>query len=688
MSQSIGSAALILKANTAQLQQGLQQAQQQVGGFMTRITSNVSLLAGGPWGAAVAGIRMVTDAVWGQMQAFMQNADAAAKQARVLGLNTSTLMGLQHAANLSGVNAEQLGAALRRLNMTTANAVAGNQQAQSAFAQLGLSMDQLRGQNLNEVLGAVADQMRNIQDPMQRARVAVQLFGEEAGPRLIPLLEGGRQGIADLVAEAQRLGVAIDDVEAGRIEAANDAMSRVQASIQGIFGKLAVALAPAIESIANILTEAITAVSPIIEGLGKLISLNFQMMMPAIKLVGAAIQGLMAIIGPVIDFAVGMIQGFHQAWMDIFAELQPLWEELKTWAMDTWNAIVEFFAPVGETFGSIVEWLESIGLSFTSFKDFALSAIQAVAVALSYILDVGKLVAGGVITYLITPIVTGFRMLMEVVASVVRRLASIPVVGRAFRGASQGLDNFVESVRRNENALRNTGRNLLNTRIGESRQAVDQFFDRIRQRNQQTRDEVARNNPIDPVRQQLLSDIATFENRMREEIATMGMSREEAELWRFAQRGATEEMLAGARALIERRRAMEEHNRLMQEGRQLEEQLRTPLEKFQDEMERLDRMLEEGAIGWETYERAVARAHEQLAQSTREEIKTPEIKIKDSREAVEAIIRHRLQREGVETHENRIQRLMQEQTETQRRQYQAALETNRLLRQRQEAEAV
>jgi len=63
---------------------------------------------------------------------------------------------------------------------------------------------------------------------------------------------------------------------------------------------------------------------------------------------------------------------------------------------------------------------------------------------------------------------------------------------------------------------------------------------------------------------------------------------------------------------------------LEKRGSQLAESLRTPIEKYTDTIADLDMLLSEGVISWETYERAVKKANDELEKS--EEFKKREIK--------------------------------------------------------------
>lgn len=58
--------------------------------------------------------------------------------------------------------------------------------------------------------------------------------------------------------------------------------------------------------------------------------------------------------------------------------------------------------------------------------------------------------------------------------------------------------------------------------------------------------------------------------------------------------------------------AIEERNRVLEEGRQVYESTRTPLEQLAAETERLNKLLQAGAIDWDTYSRAVFAAQDEF----------------------------------------------------------------------------
>jgi hypothetical protein len=794
---NLGSASLILNANASGLDRGLNQAQNRVSAFVTNISGNISFAAGGWVGALVAGFRGVFDA----LGSVMERVDNATKEARSLGIATDTFMGLQHAANLSGISAEDFGKSMRKLVNRVAEARAGSVEARAAFARLGMTLDDLGGvdvavnvdsrrladdlervarertttidlslipgrtpetldaiaadrtavidaalepgrtaegldrlarertasidaalepgrtdetldhiardrtaffdtfldsgrtaadleemtrdrtarvtveveapaaRSTEEIFMQVADRLNAIEDPVMRMRAAVDLFGRDAG-RLLPMFEQGADGIRQAVDEARRLGIALSDADASSIEEANDAMTRVKESINGILMQIAVALAPVLTQVSTVLTAVVNAVLPIV-----------QQLIAAFQPIGEA---LLTLFTTVVQQLSPIIQGIANAFQIVADIVTPIIEII----MATIQLLIDIFSPLIEAIQSVSPPFETIG-----------SVVRSVLLV----------------------IVTGFRLVTEVVAGFVRFMASIPLIGRAFRGASAGLDRFVARVRESEDSLRRpresstssssggrrtggdgTGRAELAGDIAKAeadlRKSISTFGmsrDEIQlwELAQRGASEAALANIRALQRQRRELETAAAVRKvtddLNKQIATFGMSRDEIQLWELAQQGANARQLETVRALQETRNAMEENRRVMEEGRQLTESMKTPTEKFQDEMDRLQRLLDRGAISWETYERAATRALQDVAKENEQlEIKTPSAMVAGSRDAVETIIRANMAGMQDNSREGIMNRIMTEQREYQRQGVEIARETLRVMRSRDPATVV
>lgn len=266
---TLGSASLILGANSRGLRQGLNKARQSMGRFRlfaTKTASSISAALGpilavaAPLAVFAGGFYVASRKV---SQAF-EDIDKSAKMARRLGIATETFSALEIAADQAGLSQEQFAGGIRYLNTQLSQAQRGIQGAVDKFRLLGISEQQLAGKSNIEALEMVADQISQMAPGAQRAALAAQVLGEEMGGRFVSLLEQGGQGIRAFIAEQQRLGNTFTDAEARMVESANDSWSQFYANINAIWRRLAITLAPAVKEIGDSLQAAYEAARPLV----------------------------------------------------------------------------------------------------------------------------------------------------------------------------------------------------------------------------------------------------------------------------------------------------------------------------------------------------------------------------------------------------------------------------------------
>lgn len=227
---------------------GLGKAGKALGGFVSQAASVAS-------GLAVFSIaEKVATAFYDLAAASMEGVDATAKLADSLGITTENLVGLQYAADLSGVSSEELASGLTKMLKVVGEAGTGAKSAVEALDRIGLSAEMLKGQSPDQVFATIADRLNGITDPAERAAATMEIFGK-GGRGLIPLLAEGSDGLAAMQARAEELGLTFSRVDAAQVEMANDAISDAGKVIQGLGQDFAVQLAPFIQEAATLLTN-------------------------------------------------------------------------------------------------------------------------------------------------------------------------------------------------------------------------------------------------------------------------------------------------------------------------------------------------------------------------------------------------------------------------------------------------
>lgn len=228
---------------------------------LTGAASTVRRLAGATM--ALAGVGGIGYLIKQQMTAI----DANAKLSDRLDITTQSLIALQHGAKIAGVEKETLNKSLEIMTRRLGEVNMGVGQAKYALDSLGLSADELAGKSVDEAIGIIADQLNRLPNSAQKAAAANYLFGR-SGQQLLNLFEEGSAGIDKYRAEVDRLGISYDRIDAAKVEAANDAITRMQAAATGLAQTLVITLAPHIEAVADSMTEGMTAG----DGFGKALS--------------------------------------------------------------------------------------------------------------------------------------------------------------------------------------------------------------------------------------------------------------------------------------------------------------------------------------------------------------------------------------------------------------------------------
>src|SRR3990167_4896931 len=203
-------------------------------------------------GGALSG---ATAAFFALAKSAANYADERGKAAQRAGVGVETLSGLKLAAELADVQFDQLEKALVKFSSRIVDAAQGNEEATRSFTQLGISVKDSGGdlKTTDVLLLELADKFSKLQDGTQKTALAADIFGERIGARLIPLLNGGREGIARLTEEAKRFGLVIDQEAAAKAEKFNDDLRRLQASVMGLKQSLGSELIP----VFGALTEAL-----------------------------------------------------------------------------------------------------------------------------------------------------------------------------------------------------------------------------------------------------------------------------------------------------------------------------------------------------------------------------------------------------------------------------------------------
>lgn len=184
-----------------------------------------------------------------------KNIDALAKQSDRMGITTEDLGGLRHAAELTGVSQEKLDSSLERMVKRMGEAEQGIGASAKMLEQYDLANDDFFSKRPAEQFGILSDKIAGMKTSQEQAAFAAAVFGRE-GVALVNTAKLGSEGINDLTQEARDLGIVLSRVDAAKIEAANDAMTRAGSAFKGFSNSIAVEMAPLVTTFADMFTDA------------------------------------------------------------------------------------------------------------------------------------------------------------------------------------------------------------------------------------------------------------------------------------------------------------------------------------------------------------------------------------------------------------------------------------------------
>lgn len=172
--------------------------------------------------------------------------DEMSKASQKIGVSVGDLSKLNYAADLSGVAFESLVSGLGKFNKNLSEAfTSGTGAASDALADLGVEIKDTNGRlkGTNEIFLEVADRLSGLQDGATKTTIAMDLFGK-SGADLIPLLNSGKNGLADMATEAEKLGQVLDADAAKKAEEFNDNLTRLQKTFTGVANAVATEALP------------------------------------------------------------------------------------------------------------------------------------------------------------------------------------------------------------------------------------------------------------------------------------------------------------------------------------------------------------------------------------------------------------------------------------------------------------
>jgi DNA-binding Xre family transcriptional regulator len=211
-------------------------------------------------GLAFAGIAIGAREIIGgfkeMVKSTMESGVQLAHLNQQTGISVANLSVLKYAAQATGVDFDVLTRGFKKLSVTTYEADNGNKTAAKGFAQLGISVSDLRakGNDMYGVMTMVAEKFHAMPDGIAKSDTAAKIFGARMGSELIPVLDALGGKMDTLKAEAESLGVVWDEAGIKKMEEMHHSAAMLQGSLQALGLELATSLSGPLKEVARLMT--------------------------------------------------------------------------------------------------------------------------------------------------------------------------------------------------------------------------------------------------------------------------------------------------------------------------------------------------------------------------------------------------------------------------------------------------
>lgn len=327
-----------LQLQSAQLRQGLDEANRKLEEFAKQSQRTGNILAGA---ISFDVLKDGLSTLAGFVKGGADMADAMGELASSVGVPVEELSKLSYAAAFSGSSTEAVGKALAKTAAMMAKALVPTSEQAAAFEDLGVSATDADGRlrATEAVFGDIAQRFAETQDGAAKTALAVKLFGEE-GAKLIPLLNNGKAGLAAFGEEAERTGNVITEKGAASAGQFNDALDRLKKAGEGLALRVAQDLAPSMAALAENLTngkgsaEAFATAATALAG-------AFRVLASAGVAVGATFESVGETLAGIGSSVTNLLSGdlraadesskaagvaLRRTWSDTAARLKAIWE--------------------------------------------------------------------------------------------------------------------------------------------------------------------------------------------------------------------------------------------------------------------------------------------------------------------------------------------------------------------------
>lgn len=246
--RSLGTLTLDIVAKTSGFVRGMDAAERKSEKWRRQVKRQISDVSKTMAIGLTAGVAATTAALATMIQRSRTAIDEQAKMAQRLNTTSESLAVLKRATDRTGLSMRVIETAARTLEVNLGRASQGFAAQAVAVEKLGVTAEELYDLPLDERINKInAALIKNV-PAWERTAVAADLFGTRGAAALQQLDPGT---IAQASEEVRVFGLALTDIDAAKVENANDSFSRIGEGFNGLSQQLTIEIAPLLELVGD-----------------------------------------------------------------------------------------------------------------------------------------------------------------------------------------------------------------------------------------------------------------------------------------------------------------------------------------------------------------------------------------------------------------------------------------------------
>ena len=383
------------------------------------------------------------------------------KMSQKIGISAEAYQKWDYVMQRAGTDVDQL-----KMGMKTLSAAAESNS--DAFKQLGISEEQLKSMNQEQLFGEVIKGLSNMEEGTERTTLATQLLGR-AGTDLGPLLNEGTDAIEEQLEMAEKYGMVMSDEAVKASAAFGDSMTTLQGTITGLknrmMGEFLPSLTKVTDGLALVFTGDTSGIDQMVEGIQEMGNQITDLLPKVLEIGGPLLEalatGILDHLPDLAETALNVLSSFGEFILESLPQLaDTAVTMISTFAMDIGNTLPTLIPAAVEAVTTLATGLVSnipqlIPAALQLIAGLGTGLIQAIPSLLSNIPTIISSLVSGLIACIPSIIDAGIQLLSSLVDGIGTIIANITAPIGDILGSL--VDGFMEGV----SGMMDVGRQLV-----------------------------------------------------------------------------------------------------------------------------------------------------------------------------------------------------------------------------------